>query len=238
MTKVLAINGSARMEKGYTHALLNAFLEGVRDAEATIELIYAKKLKIRPCLGDFQCWYDKIGECIQQDDMESLYPKLRSADILVLAIPVYLPMPGEMQNLLNRLMPIVEPILEFRDGHTRAKFHDNVRIFKIVLVAVGGWWEIGNLDTVTGIVKEIAGKVGVEFGGPILRPHAFMMKENKEKSEEILNATKKAGTQLIENGDITPDILQIISQPLISEEALRKRYNSDYEKAKRQKSET
>jgi len=235
MTKVLAINGSARMEKGYTHTLLNAFLEGAKNADATVELVYSKKLKIRPCLGDFQCWYDKVGECIQQDDMESLYPKLRTADILVLAIPVYLPLPGEIQNLLNRLMPIVEPILEYKDGKTRAKFHDDVRIFKIVLVAVGGWWEIGNLDTVTRIVKEVAEKVGVEFGGPILRPHASMMKENKEKAEEILNAAKKAGTQLIENGDITPDILQIISQPLISEEALRKRYNSTYEKAKRSK---
>ncbi|TFH03167.1 MAG: flavodoxin family protein [Candidatus Thorarchaeota archaeon] len=233
MTKVLAINGSARMEKGYTHTVLNAFLEGIKNADATVELVYAKKLKIRPCLGDFQCWYDKIGVCIQQDDMELLYPKLRNADILILAIPTYLPLPGEIQNLLNRLMPIVEPVLEFKDGRTRAKFHDDVRIFKIVLVAVGGWWEIGNLGTVTRIIEEVAEKVGVEFGGPILRPHASLMKENKEKSEEILNATKKAGTQLIEKGDIAQDILDTISQPLISEEALRKRYNSDYEKARR-----
>jgi hypothetical protein len=233
MTKVLAINGSAQMEKGYTHTLLNAFLEGVKDAGAIVELIYAKKLKIRPCLGDFQCWYDKVGVCIQKDDMESLYPKLRSADILVLAIPVYLPLPGEMQNLLNRLMPIVEPILEFKDGRTRAKFHDDVRIYKIVLVTIGGWWEIGNLGTVTHIVKEIAEKAGVEFGGPILRPHASLMKENKEKAEEILMATKKAGTQLIESGDIAPDILETISQPLISEEEFRKASNQAYEKAKR-----
>lgn len=233
MTKVLAINGSAQMEKGYTHTLLNAFLEGVREAEATVELVYSKKLKIRPCLGDFQCWYNKIGVCIQQDDMELLYPKIRKADILVLGVPVYLPLPGEMQNLLNRLMPLVEPLLEFRDGRTQAKFHDDVRIFKIVLLAVGGWWEIGNLGTVTHIVKEITEKVGIEFGGPILRPHASLMKENKEKSEEILNAIKEAGKQLIEKGDIGTDILEIISQPLISEEALRKRYNHSYEQAKR-----
>lgn len=233
MTKVLAINGSALMEKGYTHTMLNAFLEGVREAEATVELVYAKKLKIRPCLGDFQCWYEKVGECIHTDDMELLYPKLRSADILVLGIPVYLPLPGEMQNLLNRLMPLVEPILTFKDGKTRAKFHDNVRIFKIVLVTVGGWWEIGNLDTVTRIVQEIAEKVEVEFARPIRRPHASLMKENKEKAEEILNATRKAGTQLIEKGDIAADILEIISQPLISEEALRKKSNSSYDHAKR-----
>ncbi|MBE0525608.1 MAG: hypothetical protein IH631_01610 [Candidatus Thorarchaeota archaeon] len=48
-----------------------------------------------------------------------------------------------------------------------------------------------------------------------------------------MKATKKAGTQLIEEGDITPEILEIISQPLISEEALRKKYNHSYEQAKR-----
>lgn len=233
MTKVLAINGSARMEKGFTHTLLNAFLEGVKEAGAAIELVYAKKLKIRPCLGDFQCWYDKVGKCIQTDDMESLYPKLRSADILVLGIPVYLPLPGEIQNLLNRLMPIVEPILEFKDGRTRAKFHDDVRIFKIVLITLGGWWEIGNLDTVAKIVQEIAEKVEVEFVGPIRRPHASLMKDNIEKAERILDAIRRAGTQLIENGDIAPELLETISQPLISEEAFRKASNHSYEQAKR-----
>jgi hypothetical protein len=59
------------------------------------------------------------------------------------------------------------------------------------------------------------------------------MKENKEKAETILNAIRRAGTQLIDNGDIAPELLEIISQPLISEEAFRKSSNYSYEKAKR-----
>jgi multimeric flavodoxin WrbA len=64
------------MEKGNTHKMLTAFLEGMKEANATVETVFAKRLKIRPCLGDFQCWYDKIGKCIQTDDMESLYRSL------------------------------------------------------------------------------------------------------------------------------------------------------------------
>jgi len=236
MTRIFAINGSARMEKGYTHKMLTAFLEGMKEANAEVESVFAKRLKIRPCLGDFQCWYDKVGECIQTDDMESLYPKLREADILVLATPVYLPLPGEMQNLLNRLMPIVEPILEFKEGRTRAKFHDDVKISKIVLIAIGGWWEKGNLDTVVRIAEEIAEKASVKFSGAVLRPHAFLMNESKEKEEEILSAVKSAGVQLVRDGKISSDTLETISQPLISEEELREMYNKMYQRAKESKS--
>jgi multimeric flavodoxin WrbA len=233
MTKVLAINGSARMEKGYTKKLLNAFLEGMKEADATIDLVYAKRLKIRPCLGDFQCWYEKVGECIQSDDMQDLLVKLRGTDILVLAIPVYLPLPGEMQNLLNRLMPIVEPILEFRDGRTRARFHDNVRISKIVAVTVGGWWEKANSDTVVRIVEELAKDVGVEYLGALCRPHASLLDENEEQAKDVMDAAKNAGTQLVREGRISAETLERVSQPLISEEDLRERYNKMYHKAKK-----
>lgn len=232
MTTVLAINGSARMEKGYTHKVLTAFLDGMVEANAKVETVFAKRLKIRPCLGDFQCWFDKVGKCIQKDDMEQLLQKMRGADILVLAIPVYLPLPGEMQNLLNRLMPIVEPMLEFHEGRTRAKFHDDVKISKIVLVSVGGWWEKENLDTVVRIAKDIARDANVEFSGAILRPHAFLMADYKEKAEEILNATKNAGAQLIKEEKMSQDTLEVISQPLQSEKDLRDWYNRMYQKAK------
>jgi len=232
MVKVLAINGSARMEKGDTHRILTAFLEGMTDADATVETIFAKRYKIRPCLGDFHCWYEKVGQCTQKDDMEQLYPKFREADILTLAIPIYFPFPGEIQNLLNRLMPLVEPILEFRDGRTRAKFHDDVRISKIVLVSTGGWWEKENMSLVVDFVDHMAKDASVEFSGALLRPHAFLMEEFEEKAAEILSAAKQAGTQLIKDGKMSKETLEIVSKPIILEKDLRDRYNRSYQRAK------
>ncbi|MHA2432622.1 MAG: flavodoxin family protein [Candidatus Thorarchaeota archaeon] len=233
MTKVLAINGSASMEKGNTAKILAAYLEGMEEAGASTEIVYAKRLKIRPCTGDFQCWFEKVGECIHSDDMqEVLFPKMREADILVLAIPVYLPLPGEMQNLLNRLMPICEQILEFRDGRTRAKFHHDVNISKIVLVSVGGWWEKDNLSTVVRIAEEIADNTSIEFVGSVLRPHAFWMAKEEEKAKQVLDATRQAGFQLIKEGKMPSELLAIISQPLVSEEELRQYYNAAYERAR------
>lgn len=220
------------MEKGHTDKILNAFIDGMKEAGAQIETVFAKRFKIKPCLGDFQCWYSKVGQCIQKDDMEQLYPKLRASNILVLATPVYLPIPGEMQNLLNRLMPLVEPLLEFHEGRTHVKFHNDVKISKMVLVSAGGWWEKENLDTVVRIVKDVARDVNVEFSGAILRPHAFLMGQYEDKAKEILSATKSAGVQLVKEGEISKDAFEVISQPLISEKELRAYYNNQYQKAK------
>jgi multimeric flavodoxin WrbA len=229
MIKVIAINGSPRKEKGNTTMILTSFIQGLTDAECEVELFYASQLKIKPCVcGSMECWDESPGECCIKDDMQLLYPKLRAADILILATPVYIPLPGEMQNVINRLCPLINPYLEKREGRTRARFHKDVKIQKILLVSTGGWWEKANFDTVVRIVEELAEAVSVEFGGAVLRPHAFMMKlKGKLTSDgkEVLNAVSRAGRELIIDGEIKQETLETISRPLISEEELRQRFN-------------
>jgi len=221
------------MEKGNTNKILAPFLEGVKEAGASVDLFYARRLKINPCIGDFQCWYEKIGECIHKDDMQRLYPKMREADIFVLATPVYIPLPGEMQNFINRLCPIVEPILEFREGRTRARLPETAKISKFVLVSSSGWWEIENFDTVIRIVEEIAQNTSTEFAGALLRPHAGQMRKFPEKAEEVFAASKAAGIELITDGKISEKTLKTISQPFIKEEELRKAQTQAHLNAKR-----
>jgi multimeric flavodoxin WrbA len=216
MTKVLAINGSPNMEKGNTHLILEPFLEGMKNAGAVVDLIFPRNLKIQPCIGDFQCWYEKVGVCIYKDDMEEVYAKAREADIWVLATPIYLPLPGRFQNLLNRLMPLFEPLLEVRNARTRAKLHDNVRTSKIVLITSGGWWEKENADVVVHIVREIAENCTISFLGPIYRPHSDLLRHNKEKAAEIFDAARIAGQQAVEKDSISQEIIDSIAQPLIS----------------------
>jgi len=219
--KVLVINGSVRKEKGYTAKVLGPFIKGMEKAGAQVELLYSKKLDVNPCNGEFDCWYKNLGKCYINDSMQQVYPKLREADILVLGIPVYLPIPSEMQKFLNRLMPLMNPILEFRDGRTSIRFHDDVRIRKIVLVSVCGWWEMGNFDMVEHIVKEICLKASVEFEGSVLRPHGYLLSKKSVKVDEVIKAIREAGFSLIKEGSLPEDLLRVISQPLISEKELR-----------------
>jgi multimeric flavodoxin WrbA len=221
LTKVVAINGSPKMEKGNTAKILTPFLEGVEKAGAAVELLFARRLNVKPCDGEFYCWNKKPGECHIEDSMQSLYPKLREADILVLATPVYVPLPGEMQNLINRMAPLLNPILKWQDGRTRARFRADVKISKFVLVSSSGWWEMGNFGTVLRIVKELAKDCNVEFAGALLRPHAHYMDENPRKAEKIFEAARQAGYELAKNGKIPKGLLKIIGQPLTSEERAR-----------------
>ena len=221
------------MDKGNTALVLAPFLDGMRQAGASVELFYARRLNVKPCTGEFDCWNKKPGQCYIKDDMQTLYPKLRRADILVLATPVYIPLPGEMQNFINRLLPLVEPILELRNGRTRAKFHSEVNIRKIVLVSACGWWEMGNFGTVLRIAEELAKDIDTEFAGAVLRPHASQMREKSEKAKKVAEALRQAGFELVKRGRIPESLLAVIGQPLISEEEYRRNLNDNYTKVKR-----
>ena len=119
--KAVAINGSPRMEKGSTALVLGLLIQGMMDAGCEVELFHASRLKGKPCAcGEMVCWYGTPGECCFQDDMQALCPKLREAGILVLATPVYVPQPGRMQDVINRLCALIMPQLETRDDRARA----------------------------------------------------------------------------------------------------------------------
>ena len=231
MLKLVAVNGSPVGEKGDTAKLLACFLEGVKDAGATTTLLYANKIRARPCAGDMHCWYKSPGACHIRDAMQDIYPEIRGADLLVLATPVYIPLPGEMQNFINRLCPLIEPDLNFIKGRTRARARKAVRIRRIALVSTGAWWEVENFGTVVRIVEEMAADLGVEFAGSVLRPHAFLLEKAKGKAEEVLEATRRAGRQFVLENRISDDLLKTISQPLISEEELRGMFNQMNQKA-------
>jgi multimeric flavodoxin WrbA len=220
MSEAVAINGSPRMERGNTAMVLSPFIEGMTDAGSRVELFYSSRLKVKPCsCGRMYCWSEMPGECCIKDKMELLYPRLKEADVLVLATPVYIPLPGDMQNIINRLCPLIDPALEFRKGRTRAKFHKDVRVRAIVLVSTGGWWEKGNFGTVVRIVRELAENSGVKFAGAVLRPHAQAMRRGGKLTRDgraVLDAVRNAGYELIRDGVMRQETLAAISRPLIS----------------------
>lgn len=230
MSKVIAVNGSPNMERGDTAMVLSPFLKGMNEAGSDVETIYVNRLKIKPCTcNEMYCWYEKPGECCIKDDMDSIYSVIKDVEILVLATPVYIPLPGGMQKFINRLCPLFEPLLETRNGRTRARVREDVKVKKVVLVSTGGWWEKENFDVVIHIVKEFTENASIDFAGAVIRPHAFLMKrkgELTEDGEEVINTLYDAGKELITNGKMTDEILNNISRPLIKQEELRRKYNS------------
>jgi len=107
--KVLTFNASPHMEKSNTTLILDPFLDGLKEEGVSIEIFYTSQLKINPCPGDLNCWTKTLGKCIQKDDVETLLPKIRQANILVFAFPLYVDgMPGPMKNLVDRLIALLD----------------------------------------------------------------------------------------------------------------------------------
>jgi multimeric flavodoxin WrbA len=230
--KVLAFNSSPNKEKGNTALILTPFLKGLEDAGAQIDLHYTQNMKINPCQGDFTCIMKTPGKCVQQDDMQQLYPKLREAHIIVFASPLYFDgITASMKNLIERLwVPCGTPFLELRNGHTR---HPNTnsaeeKKTKVVLVSNCGFWEIENFNPMIEHVKAICENINLEFAGALLRPHGptlRMMLKMDIPVQDVLDAAKAAGRQLGLEGKISQQTLRIVSRELVPQEQYVKGHN-------------
>lgn len=220
MTKVVAVNGSPMMDKGNTHVILEPFLEGMKEVGAEVELFYTKKLDIKPCQGGFICWNKTPGECWQKDDMQWLVPKIGQADILVLATPLYLDgVSGPMKMLVDRVLPLIHGPLELRDGHYRHPLREEYKRGKLVLVSNCGFWEMDNFDPMVVHMKAICKNISREYVGALLRPHGGalnVMKDLGAPVEDIFEAARDAGRQLVRDGAIKEETLETISREIMS----------------------
>ena len=98
--KVLGLAGSAR-RGGNTETLLDWCLGAARKAGAVVVKFSLCDLNLHGCRACDACRKD--GVCIVNDDMQMLYPHLRTADSIVIAAPVYFQgMPSVPKMLIDR----------------------------------------------------------------------------------------------------------------------------------------
>lgn len=84
--KVVGIVGSARLG-GNTEILTRIALDEVQKAGLETELVSLAGKKIEPCDGCRSC--SKTGKCHIRDDFGSIFKKMKEADGIILATPVY-----------------------------------------------------------------------------------------------------------------------------------------------------
>ena len=220
--KVLAINSSPLKDRGNTDIILNEFLIGAEELGSDVEQIYISEMQIKPCLGKLVCWLKTPGKCCQNDDMGALLEKLKQADVWVFASPLYWDgVTGQMKNLFDRLLPLLEPFIELRDGHCRHPVRNDVKNGKIVLVSSCGFWEMDNFEPMLNQIMAISKNINREFAGALLRPHGAVLKymiRNYESVKDILNAARKAGHELVKDGKISQDTMAMVGYELMSRE--------------------
>jgi len=217
--KVLAFNASPLMERGNTSLLLGPFLEGLREEDCQVELIYTCKLHLNPCLGDMACWTKTPGKCIHKDDVSTLLPKIKDADVIVFATPVYFDgMPGTLKNLIDRLIPLIEPYFVLRADHCRHPPRQPHKQSKVVLILSCGFWEMDNFDPLVTHVQAICKNACWECAGALLRPHGEALGYMIRKGfpvQDVLAAAKNAGKELAKTGKISEQDMKTVSRELV-----------------------
>ena len=232
--KILALNSSPRKDRGGTALLLNTFLEGAKEAKAEIDLIYVDDLKVNSCLGCFTCWVKTPGQCVHKDDMAELLTKLQTADVLILATPVFVDgMTSTLKAVLDRSIPLVQPFFEVRDDHCRHPPLGDRKMNKVVLVSVSGFTELDNFDPMIAHVKAYGKNLNCEFVGAILRPMGAQLQVFKQMGiqvDDIFKAIKQAGKELVQTGTIKPATLNTISRDIVPRDEYIKAINASFQR--------
>jgi multimeric flavodoxin WrbA len=86
--RILVFMGSPRRE-GNSSILAKKVAEGAEAAGAEVESFFLHEMNVRPCDACDVCRDKTETDCILSDDLLEVFPKLRQADGIVIASPVY-----------------------------------------------------------------------------------------------------------------------------------------------------
>lgn len=121
MGKIVVLAGSVR-KGGNTDLLVGAFADGA-GKNNDVEVVSVADYKVNPCIGCNSCFARENHQCFQKDDMKLIYRKLRGADIIAVASPVY------FYGISAQLKAVVDRL----HNPVRKEFH----VKKLVLLLVG-----------------------------------------------------------------------------------------------------
>ncbi|MCI8603053.1 MAG: flavodoxin family protein [Ruminiclostridium sp.] len=113
--KIVILNGSPR-KTGNTAALTAAFTKGAKGAGNTVTEFFLGEMKINGCKGCFGGGKNPESPCVQKDDMDRIYPIYKTADIVVLASPLYYwTVSGQLKTAFDRLFAVAECDPDYRN---------------------------------------------------------------------------------------------------------------------------
>lgn len=121
--KVVVVTSSLRAHSN-SQLLAQQFAQGAQYAGNDVSTIALKDLSLQFCIGCLAC--QRTHKCVLKDSMNSLYDTVSSADVLVLATPIYYySVSGQLKTFLDRLNPLYGRDNNFRDIYLLATCADS-----------------------------------------------------------------------------------------------------------------
>lgn len=114
MSKQVLVLSTSLRRGGNSDTLAAAFARGAQAAGNSVEVISLHGQTVAFCQGCLTC--QSTGHCVIRDDADTIVRKMREADVLVFATPIYYyGMSGQMKTLLDRANPLFSADYRFRD---------------------------------------------------------------------------------------------------------------------------
>jgi multimeric flavodoxin WrbA len=184
--KILAIHGSPRTIRSTTRILANFVLVGAAEAGAETEMIDLCDYHVTPCTACEGCSFN--GICVYDDDVPAIVDRMKDADGIVFASPVYLDnISGQMKLFFDRLADAIHyQVLAGKYGCSVATTHtsggDGVVAYLnhvqnyLGVISVGGLSvaSSGNMEAVDAVAdsaralgKRLTGAIANGFPDPV-----------------------------------------------------------------------
>ncbi|OUP80316.1 NADPH-dependent FMN reductase [Anaeromassilibacillus sp. An172] len=152
MKKVLIISTSLRRNSNSDY-IAREFERGAKDAGNEVEFISLIGKKIDFCIGCLSCQLTQ--ECVIKDDANEIAEKVKNADVVVYATPVYYyEMSGQMKTLIDRMNCLFPSDYKFRDVYLlAASAEDEESAMDGAVKGVQGWVDCFEKATLAGVIR-------------------------------------------------------------------------------------
>lgn len=230
--KVLAINSSLRTGgESRSELLLTHLVEGMRQADAEVEVINLREYDVKYCLGCYSCWTKTPGVCRYKDDMSTLlFPKWLESDIVVYATPLFhRSFTAKLKAFIERTIPASLPYLESNNERTihpvRGKYPN------FVVLSVAGFPELEEFRLLSDLAQYNFNTNHSRLLAEIYRPSSQVLMHPlyEEAANDILNAVGQAGREIIKDGRVDSQTMTRITQPLQEKSEMIKMSNMHWQ---------
>ena len=139
MSKQVIAFSTGYRKGGNSDRMAQEFVKGAREAGHEAEHICFSGIHMECCRGCFAC--QKTAKCVIHDDVDEILKKMKTADVVAFATPVYFyGMCGTMKTFLDRTYPLFPGDYCFRDIYLLAAAGEDLETTAQGTVeGVSGW---------------------------------------------------------------------------------------------------
>lgn len=139
MAKNVLVISSTLRKNGNSELLAKEFLKGAQDAGNNVEFITLQNKDIKFCKGCIAC--QKLGSCVIKDDTIEITEKMKNADVIAFASPIYYyEMSGQLKTMLDRANALFSADYKFRDIYFLSSAADSdPHSADIAIQGIKGW---------------------------------------------------------------------------------------------------